>query len=211
MGNKRIFSHVLPLGQQPFRSVLLLCGMIGLLVGCTKVPEGVQPVSGFELPRFLGKWYEIARLDHGFERNLQNVTAEYVAGEDGEIKVLNRGFNEKTGQWAEDDAVAKMAGEGDVGSLKVSFFGPFWGGYHIIALDRENYGYAMVTGPSKSLLWILARDKTLDDKTLGTLISQATKWGYDTKKLIYVKHGEPQQKPAEQPQPAASTLPAPAN
>lgn len=170
---------------------LSLLALLALAAGCTKVPEGVQPVNGFDLKRFLGTWYEIARLDHGFERNLRNVTAEYVAGDEGEIKVVNRGFNEKKGEWTEEDAEAKVLGDPDVGSLKVSFFGPLWGGYHIIALDQENYRYAMITGPSKSLLWILSRDKTLEDKVLGNLISQAGKAGYDTKKLIYVKQDEP--------------------
>jgi len=173
---------------------LLVPLLLALLTACTKVPEGVQPVDGFELQRFLGKWYEIARLDHGFERNLRNVTAEYVAADGEEIKVINRGYNEKKGEWTEDEAVAKVLDDPTIASLKVSFFGPFWGGYHVIALDKQNYRYAMVTGPSKTLLWILSRDKTLDDKVMGDLINQAGKAGYDTKRLIFVKQDDP---PAE--------------
>jgi apolipoprotein D and lipocalin family protein len=158
-----------------------------LLSGCTGVPEGLEPVTGFELNRYLGKWYEIARLDHSFERNLSKVTAHYSKKEGGEIVVINRGFNTKTGEWKEIDGHARFIKSESVGSLKVSFFGPFYGGYHIIALDKENYAYAMVAGPNRSYLWILARDKTLNAKTLSDLVSKARQWGFQTENLIYVE------------------------
>ena len=161
--------------------------LILLLSGCTGVPEGLEPVTGFEPDRYLGKWYEIARLDHSFERDLSNVTAHYSRKEGGEIVVINRGFNRKNGEWKEIEGRARFIKSESVGSLKVSFFGPFYGGYHIIALDKENYGYALVAGPTRSYLWILARDKTLNPKTLSALVSKAKQWGFETEKLIYVE------------------------
>jgi apolipoprotein D and lipocalin family protein len=158
-----------------------------LLNSCTGVPEGLEPVTGFEPHRYVGKWYEIARLDHSFERNLSNVTAHYSRKENGEIVVINRGFNGKSGEWKEIEGHARFIENERVGSLKVSFFGPFYGGYHIIALDKVNYAYAMVAGPSRSYLWILARDKTLSPETLSDLVSKAKEWGFEMEELIYVK------------------------
>jgi len=166
-------------------------GIALVFLGCTGIPEGLQAVDGFDAGRFLGKWCEIARLDHAFERGLTNVTAEYSRGSGDEIEVTNRGFDVRAGKWREIRGVARFSGEKHVGSLEVSFFGPFWGGYHIIALDRENYRYAMVTGPSRSYLWILSRDKTLDERVLAALISRARAWGFETDRLILVKHDMP--------------------
>jgi apolipoprotein D and lipocalin family protein len=158
------------------------------MVGCTSVPKGLEPVSGFDADRYLGKWYEIARLDHSFERNLSNVSALYTAKEKGEIAILNRGYNEKDGEWKQIEGKARFIGEDSVGSLKVSFFGPFYGGYHIIELDRENYRYAMVAGPSRSYLWILSRTTSLDETIYSSLVSKATALGFDTTELIRVAH-----------------------
>ena len=164
-------------------------GLLFMLVlnSCTGVPEGLEPVTEFEPNRYLGKWYEIARLDHSFERDLSRVTAHYSKKEGGEIVVINRGFNVKTEEWKEIKGRARFIKSESVGSLKVSFFGPFYGGYHIIALDKENYAYAMVAGPNRSYLWILAREKTLNPKTLSDLVSRAKAWGFETDKLIYVE------------------------
>jgi len=158
------------------------------LLGCTGVPKGLDPVSGFDAERYLGKWYEIARLNHSFEKNLSNVTAVYAADKSGDIIVLNRGYNEKTGKWKQIEGRARFIGDKTIGSLKVSFFGPFYGGYHVIALDSENYGYAMVAGPSRSYLWILSRAPSLDETILAHLISMAAEWGFDTSELIAVRH-----------------------
>jgi apolipoprotein D and lipocalin family protein len=159
-----------------------------LFIGCTGVPDGLQPVTGFKLDRYLGKWYEIARLDHSFERNLSNVIAHYSLRQDGGVEVMNQGFKEKSGKWEMITGKAYFIEKEDVGSLKVSFFGPFYSGYHIIALDQEDYRYAMVTGPNRSYLWILSRDKTLDSATLEALVDKAKQWGFETDKLIYVGH-----------------------
>jgi apolipoprotein D and lipocalin family protein len=157
------------------------------LAGCTGIPEGLRPVTGFKAERYLGKWYEIARLDHSFERNLSNVTAQYSRGEGDEILVRNRGFDKEKGKWREIEGVARLIGDKNVGSLQVSFFGPFWGGYHIIALDKESYRYSMLAGPSRSYLWILSREKHLDEKILAGLLAKAKQWGFETDKLIFVE------------------------
>ncbi len=173
------------------KPILAVWMVLLLTLGCTQIPEGLEPVKGFDVERYLGKWYEIARLDHAFERGLSNVTAEYSRTSGDEIQVLNRGFDSQKGQWREIRGVARFIGEKNIGSLEVSFFGPFWGGYHIIALDGENYSYAMVTGPSRSYLWILSREKMLDEQILTDLISKAKAWGFETDPLIFVGHDMP--------------------
>jgi len=173
------------------RSRIAVFGLLILFLGCTGIPEGLQAVDSFDAGRYLGKWYEIARLDHAFERGLANVTAEYSRGIGDDIEVVNRGFDTQKGQWREIRGVARFIGEKNIGSLEVSFFGPFWGGYHIIALDMGNDGYAMVTGPSRSYLWILSREKTLDEQVLAGLISRAKAWGFETDRLIFVEHNMP--------------------
>lgn len=162
-----------------------------MIFGCTGIPEGLEAVGGFDVDRYLGKWYEIARLDHPFERGLSNVTAEYSRADGDEIRVLNRGFDTAKGEWREIRGRARLSGDPRTGSLEVSFIGPFWGGYHVIALDRENYAYAMVTGPSRSYLWILSRDKTPDDRVVADLVSKARAWGFETERLIFVAHDMP--------------------
>ena len=174
--------------KRTIRSYFIALGILSILAGCTSIPEGLQPVSGFEVDRYLGKWYEIARLDHSFERNLSHVTAEYSLRDGGGIDVLNKGYDKRKGEWREIKGVARFVGEKNVGSLKVLFFGPFWGGYHVIALDKENYFYSMVTGPSRSYLWILSRNKILDPNIVAELVARAKQWGFDTDKLIYVEH-----------------------
>lgn len=156
------------------------------LISCTSLPDGLQPVTGFDLQRYLGTWHEIARLDHRFERGLTRVTAEYALRPDGRVSVLNRGFDEAKGTWKEARGVAKFRGDRGVASLKVSFFGPFYGGYHILDLDRDAYRWAVVCGPSRSYLWILAREKVLDRDLLDTLVAKAKGWGFETEKLIFV-------------------------
>jgi apolipoprotein D and lipocalin family protein len=159
-----------------------------IVTGCTKIPEGLEAVKDFEPDRYMGKWYEIARLDHSFERNLNNVSATYTRKANGDIRVKNRGFNTKTGAWKEIEGNARFLVNETVGSLKVSFFGPFYGGYHIIALDRQNYNYAMVTGPKRTYLWILARNRTLQEPIYRKLVARADALGFDTGQLIRVEH-----------------------
>ena len=162
--------------------------LVLLLTGCVGAPEHVQPVAGFELQRYLGTWYEIARLDHSFERGLEQVTATYSLRDDGGVKVVNKGFNPSKDQWKEAEGKAYFVGEPDIGQLKVSFFGPFYGGYNIIELDKENYQYSLVCGPDLSYLWILARTPQLDKSIVDRLITKAKELGFATEQLIFVKH-----------------------
>ena len=162
--------------------------LAALLAGCTGLPQGTQAVQGFELDRYLGTWYEIARLDHSFERGLSNVTASYSLRSDGGVHVVNRGYRDEEGVWDEAIGKAYFVGESDEGRLKVSFFGPFYGGYNVIALDQENYEYSLVVGPNRNYLWILARSPELPDETLQTLIDEARRLDFPVDELIRVVH-----------------------
>lgn len=157
--------------------------------GCAGIPENVTAVSGFDVQRYLGTWYEIARLDHSFERGLSDVTATYSLREDGALRVINKGFNKLSGEWDKAEGKAWFVGAHDVGRLKVSFFGPFYGGYNIIALDKENYSWSLVCGPDRSYLWILAREKQLDKATIDQLLDKARQAGFAVEQLIFVDHG----------------------
>jgi len=159
-----------------------------ILIGCVKMPDNVTPVYNFSLDRYLGKWYEIARLDHSFERGLTRVTADYSLREDGGVRVLNRGYSEKDKEWKEVEGKAYFVQQTNQGFLKVSFFGPFYGSYIVFELDHEKYQYSLVSGPDKSYLWILARAPEMDKDLLGTLVAKAAILGFDTGKLIFVEH-----------------------
>jgi len=167
---------------------VLISILLVLLAGCVGVPEGIHPVHNFDVNLYLGTWYEIARLDHSFERGLTNISATYTLRDDCGIDVLNRGFDKKNNKWKEANGKAYFLGEKTVASLKVSFFGPFYGGYNVIDLDQRNYSYAMVCGPDRSYLWILAREKNLDQSILDRLVEKAKGLGFDTDKLIFVEH-----------------------
>jgi apolipoprotein D and lipocalin family protein len=159
-----------------------------LLAGCVSVPSGIKPVTDFDVTRYLGTWYEIARLDHSFERGLTNVSATYARRRDGGINVLNKGYDERSGRWKQAKGRAYFVGEPTTAFLKVSFFGPFYGSYVVMALDRDDYAHAMVCGPNRSYLWILARDRKLDQPTLDALVAQAEDLGFNTSELIFVTH-----------------------
>lgn len=167
----------------------LLLGILGTaLAGCsTTPPDNVKVVTPFDLTRYLGQWYEIARLDHSFERDMNRVTAHYSLNPDGSVKVLNRGFNTKEQAWDEAIGRAKLTQGPDKGALKVSFFGPFYAGYFIVALDTD-YQWAMVVGPDLSYFWILAREPVLDPAIKTKLLAQARKLGVETDAIIWVEH-----------------------
>ena len=171
-----------------FIKIICLTSILCCLAACVKVPEGAEPINGFELNRYLGKWYEIARLDHSFERGLIMVTADYSLRDDGGIKVINRGFNPDKNEWEEATGKAYFADKPDVGQLKVSFFGPFYGAYNILELDKSAYLYALVAGPDRSYLWILARSPELEQTIIDQLVQKAKSLGFPTDELIYVKH-----------------------
>jgi len=175
--------------RAPWLMPVLLAVLCGLLAACSvEAPEGVEPVTDFEAERYLGRWYEIARLDHRFERNLSAVTAEYAWREDGGVAVRNRGYKTDKQEWDEVEGKAYFIGEPDVGSLKVSFFGPFYGGYHIMALDEAapDYAYSLVSGPDRGYLWVLSRTPTLPEDTLAQLLAMAEAHGFPMDELTMV-------------------------
>lgn len=171
------------------RILVLLVGLS--LIACTGIPVGVKPITGFELDRYLGTWHEIARLDHSFERGLSEVSAEYSLREDGGVKVVNSGYDAEEKQRRSAEGKAYFLETADVGRLKVSFFGPFYGGYNIIALDKTAYQYVMIAGNSTDYLWILARTPKLDTTVLNGLVEQAKALGFSTQDLIYLQDDHP--------------------
>ncbi len=158
------------------------------LTGCVGIPENVKPVDNFNVEKYMGKWYEIARLDHSFERGLTHVTADYSLRDDGGVRVLNRGYSEKEKTWKEAEGRAYFVGGRDQGYLKVSFFGPFYGSYIVFELDHAGYQYSLVSGPKKSYLWILARSPRIGPELKDILIAKAAALNFETNKLIFVDH-----------------------
>ena len=171
---------------------------VAVMAGCanTSPPPGVEAVTPFDLQRYQGRWYELARLDHSFERGMTDVSATYTPQADGSVRVVNRGFAAASGQWREAVGKALFTGAPTTGSLKVSFFGPFYGGYHVAALDPD-YRWALVLGPDTSYCWILARDKQLDAAQRDAIVARAQALGVDTHALIWVTHKR--QDPAQPP------------
>lgn len=167
--------------------IKILLSLLILLSGCAGIPDNIEPVTGFDVNRYLGKWFEIARLDHSFEKGLEKVTAEYSLRNDGGIQVLNRGFNPESKRWKEAVGKAYFVHDPTLGRLKVSFFGPFYGGYNIIELDKKNYSYSLVCGPNKKYLWILAREPQMEESIRNGLIKKAKALGFNTDELIFVK------------------------
>ena len=156
-----------------------------LLAGCVGIPENVKPVVNFKIDNYLGQWYEIARLDHSFERGLTNVNAEYSLRNDNSVKVINRGYSPENQEWKEVEGKAYFVNSPTIAHLKVSFFEPFYSSYIIFDLD-ENYRYSLVSGYDKSYYWILSKDKKIDDTLKNTLIKKANDLGFDMSKLIFV-------------------------
>lgn len=155
-------------------------------VACSVTPPAdVKVVNNFELTRYLGTWYEIARLDHSFESGLEQVTANYSLRDDGGVKVINRGYNIKKQKWQQSEGKGYFTGPTSRAALKVSFFGPFYGGYNVIELDKD-YQYALVCGPNKGYLWILSRTPRLSDEVREKLLHTAQEYGFDTHQLVWV-------------------------
>jgi len=170
------------------RLTVLATLFLNLLSGCAGSPDGVSVVTEFEIDRYLGTWFEIARLDHSFERGLTRVTATYSLRDDGGVHVVNRGFTDESNEWDEAIGKAYFVGADDVGQLKVSFFGPFYGGYNIIELDKSDYQYSLVAGPNRDYLWILGRTPQMEPDVLQSLVDRARELGFATDELIFVKH-----------------------
>lgn len=169
--------------------LIVICslGSVALLISCAPIPRNVKAVENFDIDKYLGTWYEIARFDFRFEKDLDNVSAQYSLNSKGDVIVLNSGYDYKKKEWKKADGLAKFRGDKDVAELKVSFFGPFYSGYNVLALD-VNYQYALITGKNLDFLWILSRTKHIPEEVRSNYLKIAEKMGYDTAKLIWVRH-----------------------
>lgn len=154
---------------------------VGLAAGIEHLP-----ISGFDASRYLGKWYEVARLENRFERGLEQVTATYGARSDGGISVVNRGYDPVKKRWNESDGKAYFTGAPTTAALKVSFFGPFYGGYNVIRLD-DDYQYALVSGPNRDYLWILSRTPTIPAAVKQDYLNTARELGFDVDRLVWIR------------------------
>lgn len=176
-----------------FKTIAVLAG-VGLGLGlfaasCSsqKIPQGAEPVQNFNADKYLGKWYEIARYDFAFEKNIDDTMAEYTLNNDGSIKVVNSGYNYKKEKWTKAEGKAKFRDSKDVGALKVSFFGPFYSPYNVIALEGD-YQHALVAGKNLDYLWILSRDKTIPEEVKNRFLTKAQSLGYNTSELVWPTH-----------------------
>ena len=171
-------------------NLIKLVFIIGFVLfgGCVSIPDNITPVNNFDPEKYLGTWYEITRLDHSFEKGLEKVTANYSLRDDGGIKVVNRGYDPVKNKWKEAIGKAYFVETSDIGRLKVSFFGPFYGGYNIIILDQKDYSWSVVCGPNRSYLWILARTPHLEKSIIDELILKINDYDFKTDELIFVKH-----------------------
>lgn len=167
---------------------VMAAASIALLNSCSSTaPNGAAAVKPFDVKRYLGKWYEIARLDFKYEKGLSSVTAEYTQKEEGTIGVINRGYDAKKDKWEEARGKAKFVDAKDEARLKVSFFGPFYSGYNVIAIDPE-YRYALIAGESLKYLWLLSRDTDMPEKVKEEYLAKAKALGYNIGELVWVKH-----------------------
>jgi len=160
-----------------------LFSVVMTLSGCVSVPDGISPVSEFDSERYLGTWYEIARLDHRFERGLYNVTATYSKNDNGTIKVQNRGYEVSKEAWKDATGKAKFVDDPTTAHLKVSFFGPIYGSYIVYELG-EDYDYAFISGYNKKSLWLLAREPFPPEEVMAKFRETATNAGFDLSGLI---------------------------
>ncbi|EAT11656.1 lipocalin [Bermanella marisrubri] len=171
------------------KAIVMLFFLV-VLTGCLGMPERVSPVTGFEADRYLGTWYEVARLDHSFERGLKNISATYSKRDDGGINVLNRGYSIEDQEWNQAQGKAYFVEDERTGYLKVSFFGPFYGSYVVFDLDKEGYEYAFISGPDTDYLWLLARTPNPGEAVINRFKTVAKAKGFDTNELIFVEHDD---------------------
>jgi len=165
-------------------TLLAAAGIVAIINAGSTIPKGVTAVKPFDIEKYLGKWYEIARLDYKFERNLNNTMAEYSMNKDGSVKVVNSGFNYKKEKYEEVTGKAVFVGNPDEAMLKVSFFGPFYSGYNVVAIDPE-YKYALVVGKNLHYMWILSRTPNIPKSIKKEYLQKATEIGYDVSQLVW--------------------------
>ena len=153
------------------------------LTACSKDFDN-STVKEFDLSRYLGVWYEIARYDHSFERGMDNTMAQYILQDDGTVVVLNTGWKGGKFKLAEGKAKYKDPA-GDPGHLRVSFFLFFYSDYNVMMVD-ENYQISLVGSKAEKYLWILSRTPVPDPDLLRMVLDEAKQRGYDTSQLIWV-------------------------
>ena len=157
-----------------------------VLAGCAvTVPSGVRPVGGFDAKRYMGDWYELARIDNRFEKGLTKASANYSLNADGTVKVINRGYDAAKDEWRQVEGTARFLQESNVAALKVSFFGPFYGGYNVVSLD-DDYQTALVVGGNSDYFWLLSRRKQIPKEELKALLDKAQGLGVDLSRVIIV-------------------------
>ena len=157
--------------------------LITFLVSCNDtLTVDNTPIEKFDINRYLGKWYEIARFDHRYERGVELPRTTYTLLEDGTISVINVGI--KDGKLKEAKGIAELTDTPAL--LRVTFFRPFYDDYRILLLDKD-YEYALVGSSSDNYLWVLSRTPKISEDTKGIILKEAQRRGYDTSKLIWVK------------------------
>jgi apolipoprotein D and lipocalin family protein len=169
---------------------LLISGIGTLLFinACSgvKVPTGVSVVKPFDVEKYTGTWYEIARFDFTHEKNMSNVTATYTLQDNGTVGVLNKGFDEIKQKWKEAKGKAKFVGDRNEGALKVSFFGPFYAGYNVVMMEPD-YENVLIFGEDRDYIWILSRNKTISSDVKQKFLDRANAAGYDVSRLVWTK------------------------
>lgn len=169
------------------KRIFAILSAIIILTSCSSIPEGAEAVRDFDIEKYMGTWYEIARFDFRFEKDLDNTSAEYSFNEDGSVRVVNRGFNYKKNKASEAVGKARFRGDTDIAELEVSFFGPFYSGYNVISID-EDYRYALVVGGDTRYLWILSREKSIPQDIKEKYLEIAMSIGCDIDNLVWVEH-----------------------
>lgn len=155
-----------------------------LAAGCAvSVPANVQPVQNFDAAKYMGQWHEIARIDHRFQKGLTKAMANYTLNPDGTVKVINRGFNAQKNEWKSVEGTAKFLGDPKTAALKVSFFGPFYGGYNVVYLDPQ-YQTSLVVGENTDYFWLLSRTPDLPREQVQQLLQKAQSMGVDLNKVM---------------------------
>ena len=151
------------------------------------IPDYVELIDGFDVQQYMGKWYEIARLDFKYEKDLSHVSATYFLNKKGMIEVFNRGYNYKEKKWKEAQGKATFNDQKDKSALKVSFFGPFYSGYNVVMMDPD-YETALVFGEKHDYMWILSRNKTIPEHVKQKFLDYAQQKGYNISQLVWTNH-----------------------
>lgn len=175
--------------------LLLSAGAIAYTLRPVKIPTYAPILDNFDIEKYSGKWYEIARFDFKHEKNLSDVTAQYNLNDDGSIQVINRGYNTKKQEWQEAVGKAKPNGKPGQSALKVSFFGPFYAGYNVVKITAD-YKNALVFGQNRDYLWILSRSPAISEATKNRFLKVARDAGYDLERLVWTEHHENEKKPS---------------